>query len=124
MALGNIQWRFQEPIDFGSQIMKMQEMKQKKWADIGKNLGSGIRGLHDYMLDRELADMIEGNQKQGDVDSANQEQMSREVSLINQEIQRLEAENSLILQQIERLKPSQQPNQIESQSDNEPLGVL
>lgn len=60
MALGNIQWRFQEPVDFGRQLSENQARKSKMIEEMGKNLGSGLQGVHDYMLDKEAADMIEG----------------------------------------------------------------
>ncbi len=80
MAL-NIQWQFQNPMDFSSVIMKNLENKQKTYNDMAKNLGEGIRNTHDYLLDRELADLMEGQngtvQEMNDTDLENQIAVNR-----------------------------------------------
>ena len=77
----NIQWQFQDPIDFSNVLIKNLENKQKTYSDMAKNLGEGIRNTHDYMLDRELADLMEGQngtlQEMNDSDLENQIAMNR-----------------------------------------------
>ena len=80
MAL-NIEWQFQDPIDFSNVLLKSLENKQKTYNDIAKNLGEGIRNTHDYLLDRELANLMEGqngtSQELNDTDLENQIAMNR-----------------------------------------------
>ena len=77
----NIQWQFQDPIDFSNVLIKNLENKQKTYSDMAKNLGEGIRNTHDYMLDRELADLMEGqnetSQEMSDTDLEKQIAVNR-----------------------------------------------
>ena len=98
MALGNIQWRFQEPVDLHSQINRLADRKAKMWAEMGKSLGGAIQGFHDMKLDEELAQMMEG------YDKANGEQLASETKLINEEIEKLQKQQSQLVAEVEQLK--------------------
>ena len=80
MAL-NIQWQFQDPIDFSDVLTRNLENKQKTYNEIAKNLGEGIRNTHDYLLDREMADLMErannASPEMSDSDLENQIAMNR-----------------------------------------------
>ena len=82
----NIQWRFQDPIDFSGVLTRTLENKQKTYNEMAKNLGEGIRNTHDYLLDREMAELIEGQTRQQQIDRSNSEQMNKEILLIQNEI--------------------------------------
>lgn len=102
MALGNIQWRFQEPVDLHSQINRQADRKAKMWAEMGKNLGGAIQGLHDMKLDNELADMM-ANAKTSD-------QLSTETAAIRSEIEKIDARMQEITTEIETLQKQQDEN--------------
>jgi len=110
MAL-NIQWRFQEPIDFSNALNKSLENKQRTYSEIAKNLGEGIRNTHDYLLDRDLANLIENQMKQKQFDSSNKEQLDKETTLVKQEIERLKTE---------RAKLQNELNEIETMANEAP----
>lgn len=112
MALGNITWRFQNPVDFGTTISKNLENNRRLWKEMSTNLGEGTQKLHDYMLDRELADMIDSHEEQGRIDAANTELFNTEAVKIKQEIESLKAQRANLQSQLAQLE-----NVSEIQSD-------
>lgn len=60
----NIQWNFPQPTDFSGILQSNLANKQKTYDELAKNLGNSIRNTHDYMLDRDLANMIDNNEGQ------------------------------------------------------------
>ncbi len=90
----NIQWRFQDPIDFSGVLTRTLENKQKTYNEMAKNLGEGIRNTHDYLLDREMAELMEGQTRQQQIDRSNSEQMNKEILLIQNEIKELETQKA------------------------------
>ena len=96
----NIQWRFQDPIDFSGVLTRTLENKQKTYNEMAKNLGEGIRNTHDYLLDREMAELIEGQTRQQQIDRSNSEQMNKEILLIQNEIKELETQKAQLKNQL------------------------
>ena len=100
----NIQWRFQDPIDFSGVLTRTLENKQKTYNEMAKNLGEGIRNTHDYLLDREMAELMEGQTRQQQIDRSNSEQMNKEILLIQNEIKELETQKAQLKNQLVDLK--------------------
>jgi hypothetical protein len=96
----NIQWRFQDPIDFSGVLTRTLENKQKTYNEMAKNLGEGIRNTHDYLLDREMAELMEGQTRQQQIDRSNSEQMNKEILLIQNEIKELETQKAQLKNQL------------------------
>lgn len=100
----NIQWRFQDPIDFSGVLTRTLENKQKTYNEMAKNLGEGIRNTHDYLLDREMAELMEGQTRQQQIDRSNSEQMNKEILLIQNEIKELETQKAQLKNQLAELE--------------------
>ena len=100
----NIQWRFQDPIDFSGVLTRTLENKQKTYNEMAKNLGEGIRNTHDYLLDREMAELMEGQTRQQQIDRSNSEQMNKEILLIQNEIKELETQKAQLKNQLVELE--------------------
>ena len=96
----NIQWRFQDPIDFSGVLTRTLENKQKTYNEMAKNLGEGIRNTHEYLLDREMAELMEGQTRQQQIDRSNSEQMNKEILLIQNEIKELETQKAQLKNQL------------------------
>ena len=96
----NIQWRFQDPIDFSGVLTRTLENKQKTYNEMAKNLGEGIRNTHDYLLDREMAELMDGQTRQQQIDRSNSEQMNKEILLIQNEIKELETQKAQLKNQL------------------------
>lgn len=109
MAL-NVQWRFQQPIEF--KHINDRTNANKEGVRGAVQLGIGI---HDYLLDRDAANLMEGQAKQGEIDAQNQEQMNKEISLIESQIQTLKQRNEEIKNEINSLQSQKtqetQPNE-------------
>lgn len=99
----NIQWRFVQPVEFNH--LYDQVNTNAKGVEGAVKLGIGI---HDYLTDRELSEFMEEQTKQQEIDSANQGQMNRELSLIQHEITALQARNAEIQNEIENLNKQKQ----------------
>jgi len=74
MAL-NIQWNFPQVADFSGILKSNLENKQKAYDELARNLGSSIQTTHDYLLDRELANLIENYDGQ-----ANKEDLENQIA--------------------------------------------
>jgi len=99
MGLNNVQWRFQEPVEF-KHINDQMETNREGWKNAAL---LGIAG-HDYMLDREAANLIEGQEKQAKIDAENGEQLKKETALLENEIRSLNKRNKEIQIKIENLQ--------------------
>jgi len=104
MAIGNIQWRFQEPVDLHTQINRIADRKAKMWAEMGKNLGGALQGIHDRKLDEELAKMMEDYDNINAENASMGEQMTAETNLILNEIKGLEDQQKQLVAEVEQLK--------------------
>ncbi len=71
---------------------------------MAKNLGEGIRNTHDYLLDREMAELMEGQTRQQQIDRSNSEQMNKEILLIQNEIKELETQKAQLKNQLVELE--------------------
>jgi len=99
MALNGVQWRFQEPVEF-KHINDQMENNKEGWKNAAL---LGIAG-HDYMLDREAANLIEEQEKQIKIDAENDNQLKKEIALVENEISNLNQRNKEIQIEIKRLQ--------------------